>query len=226
MSRHSGDLIAEETAAPVPWRSNAGDVRAARPRRPAPAVKPEDEELGSRFSDLEVEPESPFLRSQKRVPVRRGPVTRKTATRLRKVLLAIVLLTTMWAAAYVVYSYGEHAPRFRIQSSEQIAIAGTRNVSRAQVMEFFGADVGRNTFFVPLEKRERQIEQIAWVQDASVMRLLPDRIRVEIKERTPIAVAQVGGRIQLIDAEGVLMEPPKASHYSFPVIAGMSENEP
>src|SRR5438552_18595530 len=58
------------------------------------------------------------------------------------------------------------------------------------------------------------------------MRLLPDRIRVEISERSPIAFAQLGARILLIDANGVLMEPPKSAHYSFPVIAGMNENEP
>jgi cell division protein FtsQ len=197
-----------------------------RERRARADVHPEDEELGSRFADLDEQAESPFLRSQKRVPVRRGPVTRKTANRLRQAITLLMVMFLMGAAALAFYRYGSTAARFRIRSADQIAIAGTRNVARAQVMEFFAPDISHNAFSVPLDTREAQIEKIAWVEDASVMRLLPNRISVEIKERIPIAFAQAGARILLIDANGVLLEPAKAAHYSFPVIAGMSDNEP
>jgi cell division protein FtsQ len=60
------------------------------------------------------------------------------------------------------------------------------------------------------------------------MRLLPDHLSVQISERAPVAFAQVGSRILLIDSQGVLMEPPahRAQHYSFPVIVGMADAEP
>src|SRR4029077_11420340 len=143
-----------------------------------PAHNSDGVEIDSRFADLDAETESPFLRAQKRVPVRRGPVTRKTATRLRKTVIALAILGLAGAALLAAYRYGEHAPRFRIASREQIALSGNQYISRPQVLEAFGSDIGRNTFFVPLEARQRQIEQIAWVESASVMRLLPDRIRV------------------------------------------------
>jgi cell division protein FtsQ len=197
----------------------------ARERAPRGA---DDDALGARMVDLEIKPESPFLRAQKRVPVRRGPVTRKAANRLRKALIAVVLLAAVAAAWMAAYGYGEHAARFRIASSDQIALAGNQHVSRAQILEVFGSDIGRNTFFVPLEKRRQRLEQIAWVETASVMRLLPDRISVQVTERVPIAFAQVGSQIQLMDADGVLLDTAavRSAHYSFPVIAGMSEAEP
>ncbi len=58
------------------------------------------------------------------------------------------------------------------------------------------------------------------------MRFVPNRLSVEIHERTPIAFARVGPRISLIDAGGTLMELPQKHKYSFPVILGMNPGEP
>jgi cell division protein FtsQ len=95
-------------------------------------------------------------------------------------------------------------------------------------MEVAGADIGRNVFFVPLDERKKQLEQIPWVQEATVMRLLPNRIAVTIHERTPVAFAQIGSRISLIDANGVVMGLPanRQTKYSFPVIRGITDTEP
>jgi cell division protein FtsQ len=89
-----------------------------------------------------------------------------------------------------------------------------------------GADIGRNIFFVPLTQQKAQLEQIPWVESASVMRFVPNRLQVEIHERTPVAFARVGPRIFLIDAGGTLMELPQKHKYSFPVILGMNPGEP
>jgi len=95
-------------------------------------------------------------------------------------------------------------------------------------MEVMGEDIGRNIFFVPLAQRKLQLEQIPWVESASVMRFVPNRLRIEIHERTPVAFARVGSHISLIDAGGTLMElGPGGKHkYSFAVIAGMNAGEP
>ena len=77
-------------------------------------------------------------------------------------------------------------------------------------MEVMGGDIGRNIFFIPLAQRKAQLEQIPWVESASVMRFVPNRLQVEIHERTPVAFARVGPRISLIDAGGTLMELPPA----------------
>ncbi len=89
-----------------------------------------------------------------------------------------------------------------------------------------GADIGRNIFFIPLAQQKAQLEQIPWVESASVMRFVPNRLKVEIHERTPVAFARVGPRMALIDAGGTLMELSPKHKYSFPVILGMNPGEP
>jgi cell division protein FtsQ len=191
-----------------------------------PLDEPGREESDTRLLDLDAEQEPPFLRVQKRVSVRRGSLPKKAVTRLTwaAVALAVVFLGGMTVAA--LYHYGEHSWRFRIESSDDIEITGLQNVTHAQVMEVMGGDIGRNIFFVPLAQRKAQLEQIPWVESASVMRFAPNHLRIEIHERTPVAFARVGSRILLTDAAGTLMELPGKKKYSFPVILGMNAGEP
>ncbi len=211
MARKSGSTIVQEELYPLPSQ--------------APEREPFDD---ARLLDLEAEQESPFLRGQKRISVRRGSLPKQTANRLKWVALAIFVLAFLTGVAGSLYGYGKHSWRFRIDSSDQIEISGAQHVTKAQIMEVMGGDIGRNIFFVPLAQRKVQLEQIPWVESASVMRFVPNRLRVEIHERTPVAFARIGSRISLIDAGGTVMElSPGGKHkYSFPVIAGMNSGEP
>jgi cell division protein FtsQ len=192
-----------------------------------PPSAPAREELDdARLVDLDVDEESPFLRAQKRVPARRGSLPKKTAHRLLWSFAAATFLCVLAVAAGALYHYGERSWRFRIESSDNIEVAGMENVTKAQIMEVMGADIGRNIFFIPLAQQKTQLEQIPWVESASVMRFVPNRLKVEIHERTPVAFARVGPRIFLIDAGGTLMELPQKHKYSFPVILGMNPGEP
>jgi cell division protein FtsQ len=184
--------------------------------------------LDARLLDLDEEGESPFLRGQKRVPVRRGALPRKAADRVRLLLTVLLVAGAVALVAVTLYRYGTQSWRFRIDSSDNIEVLGTHNVTRTQVLEVIGADIDRNIFFVSLADQKKQLEAIPWVESASVMRFLPNRLRIELRERTPVAFVTVNGRIALIDAHGVIMDmPPGAqSSFSFPVIVGMADNEP
>jgi cell division protein FtsQ len=193
-----------------------------------PPGEPERGLDDARLVDLDVEEESPFLRGQKRVPARRGPLPKKTLHLLGWSALALVLACVAGVLGTALYQYGERNWRFRIESSDDIDVLGTHNVPRAQIMEVMGGDIGRNVFFIPLSERRAQLEKIPWVESASVMRFVPNRLQIEIHERTPIAFARVGSRIALIDAGGTLMELPTGNKqkFSFPVIVGMNAGEP
>jgi cell division protein FtsQ len=180
----------------------------------------------ARLLDLDAEKESPFLRAQKRVSVRRSPLPKKTAARLLWVAIVVSIAAATALGAAMFYRYEEHSWRFRLDSSDNIELAGLSNVTRPQVMEVMGADIGRNIFFIPLDQRQKQLQQIPWVASASVMRFAPNRLKIQIHERTPVAFAQVGSKVMLIDAGGVLMDLTNKKRFSFPVIIGMSANEP
>ena len=122
-----------------------------------------------------------------------------------------------------------HDERFVIASSSAIEFQGDAYVTREQLLSVFGGDIERNSFKVPLAQRRAEVEQMPWVAHATVMRLLPNRLRVSVVERTPVAFVREGNHIGLVDASGVLLTMPQTksdAHYSFPVVTGISANDP
>jgi cell division protein FtsQ len=223
MAKKSGATILQEELYAPPRADRASDSGYGEAScRESPRGELDD----ARLVDLDADQESPFLRAQKRVSARRSSLPKKTAHGLIWGSVAAVVVGVAALLAGALYSYGEHSWRFRLQSSDDIEITGMQNVTRAQVMEVMGADIGRNIFFIPLRQQKTQLEQIPWVESASVMRFVPNRLKVEIHERTPVAFARVGAHISLIDAGGTLMELPRNHKYSFPVILGMNPGEP
>src|SRR6202453_1228195 len=208
MARKSGSTILQEELYP-------------------PSAEATREEMDdARLVDLDADEQSPFLRGQKRVSARRSSLPKKTANRLLWSAVAAAILCVIALGAAALYHYGEHSWRFRVESSDNIEVTGMQNVTKAQIMEVMGADIGRNIFFIPLAQQKAQLEQIPWVESASVMRFVPNRLTVEIHERTPVAFARVGPRMFLIDEGGTLMELSPKHKYSFPVILGMNPGEP
>jgi cell division protein FtsQ len=218
MARKSGSTILQEELYPP-------SAEAARPG--LHGLHERDLETDdARLFDLDIDEESPFLRGQKRVSARRSTLPKKTANRLLWAVAAAAVCCVAALAAAWLYHYGEHSWRFRVESSDNIEVTGMQNVTKAQIMEVMGADIGRNIFFIPLAQQKAQLEQIPWVESASVMRFVPNRLMVEIQERTPVAFARVGPRLSLIDAGGTLMDLTPKHRYSFPVILGMNPGEP
>lgn len=68
--------------------------------------------------------------------------------------------------------------------------------------------------------RER-VEQVGWVQEARVVRLLPDTLMISVKERRQLAVWQHGGKSVVIDDRGeVIPEADPARFSTLPLVVG------
>ncbi len=206
----------------------AEDELETAPESPASARRFEDGPLDGTLFDVDEEAESPFLRGQKRVPVRRTALPRKALDRVKTLLGGLLVAGAIGLVVITVYRYATRSWRFQIDSSDNIEVQGAHNVSRAQVLDVFSSDIDRNVFFVPLADRKKQLQAIPWIESASVMRLLPNRLKVVVSERTPVAFVEIDSHIALIDAHGVIMEMAagQQSSYSFPVIVGMTDQEP
>ncbi len=154
-------------------------------------------------------------------------------TKWGRIFLAAGVLTVVGicaTAGYIFKTYLERDSRFRISGGSNIDAVGLSEVTRGDILPVFGEDIGRNIFFVPLGVRRKQLENIPWVEKATVMRLLPDQLRVSVVERTPVAFVRHGQQIGLVDANGVLLSMPASSmtkhHYSFPVVTGIDPGDP
>jgi cell division protein FtsQ len=142
----------------------------------------------------------------------------------------LAVIGTFTAGVVGAKTYLDRDSRFRIAGAGNIEATGLTQVSRAEMLPVFGEDIGRNVFFVPLNQRRKELEAIPWVQRATVMRLLPNQIRVNVVERQPVAFVRQGQQVGLVDADGVLLSMRPAvmaqHNYSFPVVTGLNPGDP
>ena len=172
------------------------------------------------------------VRVRRRVPVRKGilPIWMKTRWgRIAVLAITVLALAAGVMVALAVRQFFDHDPRFRIDNSDFIQTMGNSQLTRDDLLSVFGSDIGRNIFYIPLAERRAELEQIPWVEHATVMRLLPNQLRVAVKERTPVAFVRVGDQIRLVDGAGVILDMPPlmmaARRFSFPVVTGIKPSD-
>ena len=177
-------------------------------------------------ADALAEDEPKYLRRQKPVEIRKRKFSRKSWPLYRRVLVGGIAALSVGFALYEAAIYLLYSPSVALASAEQIEITGNRFVPPDAVAEKFSADMGRSVVRVPLTERRDAIESLAWVQEAHVQRVLPNRIRVEISERTPVAFLRTGSDLSLVDAQGVILDRPAEGEFRFPVVSGIVEATP
>ena len=177
----------------------------------------------------EEDDEMPVLRTRRRVPVKRG---RFPYGRLGRILViggVVGAFCLILAICFAVHNFFMTDARFRIETASSIQVLGNSQVTRPELLSVFGSDIGRNIFHVPLAQRRAELEQLPWVEHATVMRLLPNQLRVAVVERVPVAFVRAGNQIGLVDRRGVLLNMPPtmmaAKRYSFPVVTGVTAQQ-
>jgi cell division protein FtsQ len=177
-------------------------------------------------ADALAEDEPKFLRRQKPLEIRKRKFSRKSWPLYRRVLVGGIAALCAGFALYEAVTYLLYSPGVALVSAEQIEIRGNRFVPPDAITEKFSADLGRSVVRVPLTERREGVESLAWVEEANVQRVMPNRIRVEITERTPIAFLRRGSELSLIDAHGVILDRPAEGEFKFPVVSGITEITP
>jgi cell division protein FtsQ len=170
--------------------------------------------------------EPKYLRRQRPLEIKRRKFGKKAwKTYLRVTFWGVIAL----AAAATSYALGRYllvSPEMALIHSDQVQVAGNQYVPRGRVLEIFAADRNRSVLRIPLNERRRQLETIPWVEQATVRRALPNRIEVEIAERTPIAFLRDGNNLALVDVHGVILDRPLKANFHFPVITGIGADMP
>lgn len=167
-----------------------------------------------------------YLRRQKPVEVRKKNFGRRLRESWRVWLKRAALAAAAGAVLFAIARFFLFSPAVILAAPEQVEVMGNHFVPRETVVNLFAPDQGRSVLRVPLEERRQALERIAWVDEARVLRILPNRIRVDLVERRPVAFLRSGGDLALVDASGVILERPAQGDFHFPVVIGIAEAMP
>ncbi len=150
----------------------------------------------------------------------------RKARRLRTLLRGSGMFAANVAiVAFLAFS-GFRAARHLIATPEfalrTIQVEGTHHTSPEAIRARLAPLVGQNLLELRLETVAARVESDPWVREASVKRVLPHALRIQVVERTPAALAVIRGLAHVVDSLGFVIGPagPGLS-YDVPVITGL-----
>ena len=96
-----------------------------------------------------------------------------------------------------------NAVGFRIAD---LTVTGHDQLTREEVLAS-GLVTGRSSLlFLDVDATRERLKTNPWIADATVRKLLPGQLRIEIKERTPFALWQKHRRVSVIADDGTVLE--------------------
>lgn len=159
----------------------------------------------------------PAPHAPSRMPDRPGRwklIWRRQRQVLRQAMAVGAVVLALGAASAVVQAFGEGASLrerlgdvtarlgFRVAN---IRVEGQEKTPDAALQEALRVRPGDAILGFSVAEARARLEAIAWVQQASVERVLPDTVVVRLVERRPFAVWQNHGKFVLVDREGGLV---------------------
>ena len=105
-----------------------------------------------------------------------------------------------------------------------IQITGHRETSDLAVLEQL--ETGGSLINFDLAAAQERIAKLPWVASANLRKFYPDALTVQIQERTPFALWQQDGQVQVIDDTGTEIVPLEDSRFAkLPFMVGQGANE-
>ena len=134
-------------------------------------------------------------------------------------IVTVVLIALVGWLGWEAYQSLRHAEMFQIAG---VDIKGVKQVGDAELREIAGVFTGQNIFRVDLEAAARRMRANPWVKEVRIYRSLPNRISMEVTERTAYALLDTGTSRYVMDTEGVVIDRivnDSAAAWRLPVVA-------
>ena len=88
---------------------------------------------------------------------------------------------------------------------EDILAVGRAQTGREELLKAVRVSKGAPILAFDIEAARRRVEDLPWVKNAQIERILPHTIFMKVKEREPLAIWQHQGQFSLIDHEGAVI---------------------
>lgn len=89
-------------------------------------------------------------------------------------------------------------------SVKHVEVAGNDLLAAEEVRRVAAVPEGEQLALVDLAAARARLSALAEVRSVEVTRSWPDTVRIDVEERTAVAVVELGGRLRGLDAEGVV----------------------
>jgi cell division protein FtsQ len=157
---------------------------------------------------------------------RRSPLPKPKRSWWRPVLIAFGLIGMggLCLGLVVVYHQLLTSPLFCIKDINNIEIEGTRRLTREAILRQAKLDPALSLLAIRPGQVERALLAHPWIAKAEMTRKWPHRLHLQIQERDPLALVQMGEELYYVDRQGNLFNPlSPGDPHNFPVLTGLTQ---
>jgi cell division protein FtsQ len=102
-----------------------------------------------------------------------------------------------------------------------VALTGEKEISREEILTIAGVTGRASLLFLDADAARARLMANPWIADAAVLKLYPDRLQITIKERKAFALWQKDHHVQVIAADGTVLEAYVERRYlGLPLVVG------
>jgi cell division protein FtsQ len=107
-----------------------------------------------------------------------------------------------------------------------VTISGEAQLAEPEILALAGISPKESLPFFDAAQARKNLEALPLIKQASVRKLYPDRIVIDIVERTPVALWQKDGEVRAIAADGAVIDEMRDQRFSsLPFVVGEGANE-
>jgi len=107
-----------------------------------------------------------------------------------------------------------------------VTIVGEHELNEHEILEGAGISPRNSLLFLDVADIRQRLKQIPLVKEASVSKLYPDRLVIEIEERHPSALWQKNGEVQIVAADGMPLDRLHDKRFiGLPFVVGEAAND-
>jgi cell division protein FtsQ len=106
-----------------------------------------------------------------------------------------------------------------------VAISGQSGLTESEVLEASGINSRNSLAFLNVSEVRDRLRAVPLIKEASVRKLYPDQVQIEITERQPYALWQQDGQISVVAADGTVIDTMRDGRFpDLPFVVGEGAN--
>jgi cell division protein FtsQ len=105
-----------------------------------------------------------------------------------------------------------------------VTISGQSQIPEREILARVGVSATSSLPFFDAAEARKALEALPLIKQASVRKLYPDRIVIDIVERTPTALWQKDGEVNAIAADGTVIDLMRDKYATLPFVVGEGAN--
>ncbi|OGP86913.1 MAG: hypothetical protein A2156_14265 [Deltaproteobacteria bacterium RBG_16_48_10] len=136
-----------------------------------------------------------------------------------RVAFQLLLISFFLFISHRLYLHLLEDPYFQVR---EVEVKGCRKLAEKTLLSFAKIEGMPNLFTVRLREIAKRLETHPWIEQVKVRKVFPNKISIQIEERKPIAILQLG-EPYYIDKKGVIFSPVgDKDEYNYPFLTGLT----